>query len=235
MQRMAWGGLRLLAFVACTAAPVHAQNLEVPLALGAGPAWVTLGSSGTQGGSLAGPYTAIRVEAAAVLDRAFLERNVRHVPPGYRRLIRNTDEIRLGSLYVPRTLILSRATGTSLVGATWDLVGMRQPIITDGPVKLDLTGRLVLAAARLDQSGGPGVAGSRATTFIRPGVAVGLGVAIALAPGLNLRFGMDEAAYVPQAVGGGLLEMSGPDGSLWRMGSPWAMVEFRVPYNAAVP
>ncbi|MEB3204910.1 MAG: hypothetical protein VKP57_09445 [Candidatus Sericytochromatia bacterium] len=235
MPRTVRIGFGVLACLAITAAPSRAERLEFPLALGAGPSWVTLGPSTPQGGPPAGPFTAIRIEAAAVLDRTLLERNMSRVPAGYGRLLGNTDELRVGNLFVPRTLILSRTADTSLVGATWDLVGLRQPLINKGPVRLDLNGRLVLAAARLEQTGLAGLTGPRITNFIRPGIALGVGAALALAPGLNLRVGFDETAFIPQALGGGLHETDGPGGSLWRMGSPWAMVEYQVPFRSTLP
>lgn len=225
-------------FLACLAGPVgpaYADSPDLPLALGAGPSWVTIGPLAAQGGGTGGPFTAIRIEAAAVLDRTFLERNMSRVPAGYRRLLGNTDELRVGNLFVPRTLILSRTADTSLIGATWDLVGLRQPLINRGPIRLDLNGRLVMAAARLEQTGLAGLTGPRITNFIRPGIALGVGAALALAPGLNLRVGLDETAFIPQALGGGLHETDGPGGSLWRMGSPWAMAEYQLPFRSTLP
>lgn len=215
--------------------PVRAQSsVDVPLAVAAGPALFRPGLLSGDSGWTEGGFAGLRIDVGAVLGREFLARNMGRVPEHYRAWLARTDEVRVGSLYIPESLILAQGNTSSMFGATWSPIGTRMPL-SDGPIQLDLNARLVLTLARLETPGSGAGDPRVVTTFARPGLALGASVSLLLRQELRLRAGWDEAFYVPQGIGAGLGEVASSRGALWRLGAPWIMLEWRGPIRMVLP
>lgn len=226
--------LRLLpaaiAVLACLAAgPAAAAELEVPVDLGIGPAgcWFTgpIGANQPVHGGL-------KLSLAAVLDREFINAHLDRVPPRYRAMASRMDEVRYRpSLLIPESLWISPRVGdVGVYGVTWRPVGVAIPL-AKGDSRLDLGAGLLLTAAYLH--GNPQVLPSGSMVFVRPGIDVTLRWEVpVIEDAFLVAVGWTSQIYLPQKLGGSLLESGGFDaGSLWHVGQLFVTLHWRILYT----
>ena len=201
------------------------KGVEVPVDIGVGPAahWVT-GPVAQQDPLLGG--LAISIEA--VLDKKTIRKFRRRIPNEYRQMVLQMDEVRISHPLIPDTLWIHPAglTGTTgMYGIGWRPLGVGVPLIRE-PFKLDLSAGPRLTYAYLHSTVLPSP-----THFLRPGIDATLEVEIPFSERFLVSFGWDSQVYIPQEVGGSILETAPLDASIWHIGQAFLKFHFRVPYT----
>jgi hypothetical protein len=208
----------------------HAKEVTVPIDVGIGPAAMIWTGPIAQDQPV---HWGLSISANAVLDQKFLRKNRKMIPKQYRRQVTQMDEIRIGYLLIPDTLIISpKVNNTGMYGINWSPVSMGIPLVNK-PFDLKLTADLMLTYAFIysdnDDVG--------TTHFLRPGLGLGVNLELPLGGRFFLSMGWRSAFYVPQAVNSSLQDL-GPitEGdltqSIWHVGQGAAQVHYRFPYKA---
>ncbi len=68
------------------------------------------------------------------------------------------------------------------------------------------------------------------THFLRPGLDVLGEIEVPFSERFLVSFGWDSQFYIPQEVGGSILELGALDDSIWHIGQGFLKLHFRVPY-----
>ena len=204
-----------------------AAATEVPIDVGVGPAatWWT--------GSLAADQPAhwgVKLSVAAVLDRAFLQRNQARIPPRYRAMAARTDEVRIGpSIFIPDALTISPKTAhTGMYGITWRPIALSIPLAR-GATALDLGAGALLTYTFIHSDAFEW----RWMNFARPGIDLSLRWEVPIVPQrLLLTLGWASQFYLPQALGASVYEPVQLDQPLiWHVGQAFLQVHWRFPYE----
>ena len=213
----------------CTPLAAEAGKVTVPIDIGVGPAAQIWTGPIAQDQTV---HTGLAISAAAVLDQKFLKKNRKLIPKQYRRQITQMNEIRIGHLLVPDTLIISpKRDNTGMYGITWSPLSLSTPL-TQGPVRLDASADLLLTYTFIHSDSD--AIGN--THFLRPGLGLGSKLEFPLGGPFRFSISWRSALYVPQQVGGGLDEL-GPvaEGdltqSIWHVGQAAAQLHYRFPFS----
>ena len=109
----------------CSSMAQAAKILTVPIDVGVGP------SALTWTGDLANDqpwHFGLSISAAAIIDQKTLKKHRKKIPKQYRSQLKKMDEIRIGYLLIPDTLILSpKRENTGMFGATWSPISLGIP------------------------------------------------------------------------------------------------------------
>ncbi len=201
-----------------------AKKVEVPIDIGVGPT----------ANMVTGPvyrdqpvHTGLTLSIAAVLDKKTLRQLKSEIPSQYRQQVLQMDEIRISHFLIPDQFFIS---GRGWMGGTTGMYGIGfRPLalslpVVKGPVRVDLgTGlRLTYAYLPSDTLGN--------THFLRPGLDLKGTVEVPLSESFLVSFGWNSQVYIPQEVGGSILELGAFDQSIWHIGQGFAKVHVRVPY-----
>lgn len=207
----------------------EAKRVTVPIDIGVGPA-AQIWSGPIAQDQLV--HTGLSISAAAVLDQQFLKQNRRLIPKQYRRQVTQMNEIRIGHLLVPDTLIISpKVQNTGMYGITWRPVTLSIPLIDNG-VRVDTSADLLFTYTYIDSD----LESLGTTHFVRPG----LGLTGALEFPLGGRFRASiywrSGLYVPQKVGGALDQLGPVDEgdltqSIWHVGQGAIRLHYRFPFT----
>lgn len=214
----------------------RANEVEVPVDVGVGPAFSMLGNPLSDGALLSGPvvedqpfHYGLRLEIAAVIDREWVRENPRAVPRKYRGMFRPGTEVRIRPLIlslIPRTLHISPKFGeTSVYGATWRLLGAGVSLWRSGESRIGVRAGLIGTYAHIASE-----AFDSPTHFFRPGLSAGLHFNTMFDDNVGMSLGWESNAYIPQTLGASPLLI--PEGdTLWHFGEAFLMFHFRFPYR----
>lgn len=178
-------------------------------------------------------HTGLRLSVAAVLDEEFAARHPKLVPKAYRKMFAGGNEV----LYTPGQLALlpgwillsPKTRNTGMAGATWRLLGAGLGFGTH-PVRFGVGAGLVATYAYVSSDTLPSP-----THFLRPGIDLNVDLRFTLTKSLLVSIGWDSQIYVPQALGGSILEVPGPDvPRILHMGIAYLQLHFRFPYTTSL-
>ncbi|WIG92850.1 hypothetical protein [Myxococcus sp. SDU36] len=212
--------LLLCALLVPAAAP--AQRVTVPVDVGVGPAAFAFFGPVFDDQPI---HTGLKLSVEAVLDKEWLKKNQRRVPPRYRKYAKSLDEVRISpSILIPDALIISpKLRDTGMYGATWKPLSLGVPL-TSSPARLSLGAGLLLTYVYMHSDTLPD------THFVRPGAEVGIDLELPLSKSFLLGVGWESAFYVPQELGGlGLPERLSE--GIFHVGQVYLQLHFRFPYT----
>lgn len=176
-----------------------------------------------------------RLNMYAVIDRKFLRQNWACIPPQYRGYARGVTEARIKPAFlnlIPRELIISPKipdlNNTGIYGIGWNLFSLGLAPISD-PFRVSLTLGLPVKYMYIhsDTLGSP-------THFARPGLEAMFDIEIPVSQRFLFSFGWVSQVYIPQRVGGSLLDVGPLDQSIWHIGQAFFKLHFRVPYETSI-
>lgn len=214
------------------------QTAEVPINIGAGPAFYFL--TGALQNEQA-PHYGIKLETYAIADKKLLKKNRKKVPRKYRKLLKGVDQVRIGIAWIPDSLILSPGEkNTSIYGATWRPLSLGIPLIKNP--RLHLGAGLLMSYAYINTDYGDLPESERdpnlpegTTHFLRPGADLRASVEIELTDTVALSGGWSSAFYVPQALGGGIGDLGeGDDSAILHIGQAFVVLNIRIPHKTKI-
>ena len=224
-----------LLLVTSAAQPAEAAELTVPVDVGVGPAffhgiWPLF--DGAPGGDPILGHFGLKVSLAAIIKQEVIKANLHRVPKRYRRMAARMKQVRYRpSIFIPDALIISpKLNGTGIYGVTWRPIGLSVPLFSRGTtVTVDLGALLTAAYIHSDNMTVDSM------FFLRPGIDVGAEVEVPVTDNFLVSFGWNWQAYIPQIVGGGLLETTFESnalgGTVWNMAQAFLKLHFRFPYT----
>lgn len=207
------------------------------------------------------PYHAtLRLDLHAIITNELIKKNKNRIPKKYRQLALKQEELRFrpGAIsFIPTNVVISPMEKTQLYGANWGLLGVGvAPKL--GPLRLGISAQLQVSAFYLssdldlqalatqgsadsmdnmmmsDSSEDPAEEEGTSMFFLRPGLSLAADLEIPLKKdAFAVSIGWKSTAYLPQDIGGGVLDMSfdNLDGSMWLMHQVYLDFHFRVPYS----
>ena len=215
-----------LSFMATAA---HAEKIEVPIDIGVGPAGVMWNGPISADQSL---HYALSISGGAVLDKALIKKNGKRIPKKYRRMAKSLDEVRIGHILIPDTLIISpQLNNTGIYGVSWSPLKLGVPLVKK-PFRLKLTANPVFTYAFI-HSNQPQIGSMH---FARPGLAAGASLEFKLFGPLRCSLHARTQLYVPQATGGsvadlGLTDNGLSDNAIWHVEQFALRIHYRFPYR----
>ncbi|MBA2665170.1 MAG: hypothetical protein H0U74_22980 [Bradymonadaceae bacterium] len=213
------------------------QPVTVPVDIGVGPTFNMLGNIDVENLGLSGPiyedqtfHYGIRISLAAIIDQEFMRNNQRLIPRQYRDQAKSMGEIRIKpgvAALIPTSLIISpKFRNTGVYAATWTPLGLGLALLSE-PVRLSLHGGVIATYAFIHSDTIPSP-----THFLRPGAELSLDLEIPITRQFLISFGWASQFYIPQKIGGSILETGLEDGpSLWHIGQGFLLLHFRFPYT----
>lgn len=216
------------------------NEVTVPVDVGVGPAFFSLGNPLQGDQLLSGPivedqpfHYGLRFSMAAIIDYEFVRTHKGLVPTKYRSMFKPGSEVRYtpGILaIIPRDLIISPKTNnTGVYGATWQLLHVGIDLLKGSKSRLGVGAGLLATYAYIDSD-----AFASPTHFLRPGVSVGLDFGTMFNDSFGISAGWDSNFYIPQDIGGPILQAGEADASLWHIGEAFVMLHFRFPYTTTL-
>lgn len=204
-----------------------ADEVKVPINIGVGPAFLHF--SGAVGDDQTW-HTGIELSLAAVIDQETIRTYEHRIPPQYRRLAEQVEEVKVGYLFIPDMLFLSPRTAgknTGVYGATWRPLA---PGISLGGerVKMVVSAGLLLSYAWLHSETLPN------THFLRPGLDGRAEVTWRISDGWLLSGGWSSGLYLPQRIGGFGMG-GGTQDAIWHIGRGFGLLHYRLPYAVTIP
>lgn len=223
-----------------TGRPRAKKKVTVPVEVGVGPAFFALSNPYSGGEVLGGPLTegqlfqyGVRIDIAAIITHEFVQKNPRLVPRKYKSMFKPGSEFRYtpGILaLIPRDLIISpKLNDTGAYGANWELMALGIDLLSSSNANLNLGAGLLATYIYIDSE-----LAEASTHFLRPGISLGLSAGAMLSDSFGLRIGWNSNFYIPQAIGGGILEMGEGDQSLWHIGEAYLQLRFRFPFTTTI-
>ncbi len=208
--------------------PTHAEVITVPVDIGIGPAghWLT----GIVGDDQL-VHTGLRLSLVAIADHDLIMKHLNRVPAQYRQMASQLREYRYSpSIFIPDTIIISpKVQHTGMYGASWRLLPVTVDLAPDRTTRLDFNISPLLTYTFVHSDTLPG----GTMHFLRPGVDVGFEWTIpVLEDAFLISMGYASQFYVPQAVGGAILELPNGRPSIWHIAQVFLMLHWRVPYDA---
>jgi hypothetical protein len=216
--------------------PAEAAKITVPVDVGVGPAALTWSGAIAQDQPI---HFGLSISAAAIVDQATLKKHRKKIPAQLRRQLTQMEEIRVGYLLIPDTLIVSpKQQHTSMYGATWSPISLGVPF-TDGPVRIKAQGSALFTYTFIhsdDTSLGT-------THFFRPGLGLGGHMEFPLGGDFHFSVAWRSGLYLPQRLGGAI-DALGPilsgalaehpedldlRRSIWHVGQGSAQLHYRFP------
>lgn len=227
-----------------------ARATDVPINIGVGPAvyYVPEHLSADD----PEPFYGLKLHIKAVIDKKLVEKNKNKIPPQYRKAVEKVDEIRVGYLLIPESIMLGARTkehGPEFYGATWKPLGLGIPLKM-GPARLALQTGLVITYAfvnignykipnesekELKEDPRKEVTyRDQVTHFLRPGAELNLDFEIKFSDNFLTSLGWSSAYYIPEKIGGGMgsIGMDQLEKSLWRIHQAYLMAHYRFPIKA---
>ena len=238
-------------FVMCT----MSQRLvaaEIPVNIGVGPAAFYVPEHLEEDDPK--PFYGLKLHIKAIIDKKLIERNKGKIPDQYRKAVEKVDEIRVGYLLIPETIMLGtrkKDSGPEFFGATWRPIGLGVPVKM-GPARLSLdTGLLITYAfintgsykipeqsnKELEKNPRTEVTYRDQTThFLRPGMDLKLDLEVMFSDSFLTSIGWSSAYYIPQKIGGSIGSVGADqlEKSLWRIHQAYLMMNYRIPVNAKI-
>ncbi len=238
-------------FVLCTVSQ-RSLAVEIPVNIGVGPFAFYVPEHLEEDDPK--PFYGLKLHIKAIIDKKLIERNKGKIPDQYRKAVEKVDEIRVGYLLIPETIMLGTRTkdsGPEFFGATWRPIGLGVPVKM-GPATLSLdTGLLITYAfintgsykipnqSNEDIEKNPRTEityRDQTTHFLRPGMDLKLDLEVKFSDSFLTSLGWSSAYYIPQKIGGGIGSIGADqlEKSLWRIHQAYLMVHYRIPVNAKI-
>jgi hypothetical protein len=212
--------------------PVDAAPITVPVEAALGPA-LYFGPGPLFEGTA--PHYGLKIGLAAIIDQATIRRNIKRVPPAYRKQAAEIDELRVRpSIFIPDALIISpNLHGTGIVGATWRPLSLAIPLVNAGVrLRFEAAALLTYAFIWSDRMA------AETIHFLRPGLEGGLRLEIPITDVVGVAMGANAGFYVPQQPGRGVFalpdEATGLDGSIWLLAQCTIGLTIRFPYDVDI-
>lgn len=215
-------------------APQYKQ-IAVPVQIGVGPVGYLIGTPNIEEMRLGGPiledqlfHTGLRISLTAVISQQLIRENPELVPRQYRNQVAQMGEIRMSPMIaslIPSSLFISpKFQNTGIFGSTWTLFRVGLAPVTD-PIRVGLSAGLLGSYAYIYSDL------FESTHFLRPGIDAALDIEIPIAEDFLISFGWASQFYLPQRVGGSILEVPiGEPDTIWHMGQLYLQFHVRVPY-----
>jgi hypothetical protein len=244
-------GLLAIGFVVASFGHL-ASAAEIPVNIGVGPAAFYVPEHLEEDDPK--PFYGFRLHIKAIIDKKLIEKNKGKIPDQYRKAVEKVDEVRVGYLLIPETVMLGTRTkeaGPEFFGATWRPIGLGVPLKM-GPAMLSLDTGLLITYAFIntgsykipDQSNKDIEKNPRTeitfrdqtTHFLRPGMDLKLELEVKFSDSLLTSLGWSSAYYIPQKIGGGIGTVGADqlEKSLWRIHQAFVMLHYRLPVKAKI-
>ena len=210
----------------------QAAKITVPIDVGVGP------SALTWTGDLADDqpwHFGLSISAAAIIDQKTLKKHKKKIPKQYRSQLKKMDEIRVGYLLIPDTLILSpKRENTGMFGATWSPISLGIPAEV-GNSKMRLGVDALLTYTYIDSD----LENIGTTHFLRIGIGPGADLEVPLGETFLFSLHWRSGIYIPQQIGGGVGDLGPilegqPDESIWHVGQGSFQLHYRFPYSTRI-
>jgi len=220
----------LLALLFCQSA--EAKKIEVPIDIGVGPAALIWTGPIAQDQPI---HTGLSISAAAILDQAMLKKHRKMIPKQYRRQVTQMDELRIGYLLIPDSIIISpKLQNTGMYGVNWSPLSLGMPL-NPKPFSIKATADLMLTYTFI-HSDDPDIGN---THFLRPGLGLGANVEFPLGGPFYFSMSWRSALYLPQRIGGGIgdlgpIEEGDLSQSIWHVGQGAAQLHYRFPFTTRI-
>ena len=207
------------------------RQIDTPVQVGAGP------SAHFINGPLRGEQLAHfggRLSLTGVMLEETMRKHWRCFPDKYRRLLRKPQEVRakpLAAALIPSELIISpKLHTTAIYGVGWNLLGVGASLLSSDAVKFSLKANLPLKYMYIqsDTVASP-------THFLRPGLGGKAELEFKLAPSFLISLGWESQLFVPQRVGGTILEVGPLNEAIWHIGQAFLQFHIRLPYKTNAP
>jgi hypothetical protein len=201
-----------------------AEEVEIPLNIGVGPAAYLIF------GPVADDQTfhyGLKLHMAAVIDERTLRENRDKIPKQYREAVGQLGEARIGFIYIPDSLFISPGLNTGIYGATWRPISFGLNILRKP--RLGVDAGLIATYAYIHST-----TLSSPTHFLRPGLDIKGELEIPILDVLLISLGWTSQFYIPQKVGGSIIEFGPIERSIWHIGQPFLMLHVRIPYKTSL-
>lgn len=215
-----------LSFVATTG---YAEKIEVPVDIGVGPSGLMWNGPISADQPF---HYALSISAGAVLDKKQIKKHGKRIPKKYRKMAKTLDEVRIGHLLVPDTVIISPKTNhTGMYGVNWSPLKLGMPLVKK-PFRLKVTLNPVLTYTFIHSD----LAEIGTTHFLRPGIAGGVSLEFPLFGPFRCSVHARSQVYIPQATGGsvvdlGLTDNGLADNAIWHVEQVALRIHYRFPYR----
>jgi hypothetical protein len=214
------------------------SQVTLPVDLGIGPTtnWFT-GPVGDDQGA----HYGLKLELAAIIDKATIKQNRKRIPKKYRNMALKMDEIVYRPFWwLPDSLLISpKVRNAYAYGVTLRPVGLGLSFLNNSAFKLTLGAGLVLTYAYLGNDQWMAQGYQRNTMhFLRPGADAKAELLLKLSRSFLVSVGWDSHFYPPQRLGAGITDGWGAkplDHSLWHNGQGFLLLHFRFPYSTTLP
>lgn len=212
----------VLTAVLLAAPAARGGEVTVPVDVGVGPAFHFI-TGPVQDDQLV--HYGLKLSVAAIIDQATLQANQGRVPERYRSMVSRLAEVRFSpSIFIPDTLFISpKVNHTQMWGVSWTPFGLGLTLARVPRIRLGADLRLTYAFIGSDTLGD--------THFLRPGIDLNLDVEIPVTDNFLVSLGWTSQLYIPQRVGGGVLDTGPFEETIWHIGQAYLMLHFRFPYT----
>ena len=211
-------------------APVGASEIEVPIDVGVGPSGLMW--NGPLAADQPLHYALSSMSGGAVLDQELIKKNGKRIPKQYRKMAKNLDEVRIGHLLLPDTIIISpKINRTGMYGVNWSPLKLGLPLVKK-PFRLKLTVNPVLTYTFIHSD----LVEIGTTHFLRPGIAGGVSLEFPLFGPFRCSVHARSQVYIPQATGGSVVDLGFTENGLanhaiWRVTQFALRIHYRFPYR----
>ncbi len=201
------------------------KTVEIPIDIGVGPAAHLITGPVMQDQPA---HFGLAFSVEAVLDKKLIRKFKKRIPAQYRQMALSMDEIRISHPLIPDTFFISPAgilSDTGMYGLSLRPIGVNLPLI-DGDVdfKIGLGARLTYFHMHSRTLPSP-------TNFLRPGLDVKAEMEVPFSDTTLISFGWDSQFYIPQTLGGSILEVGPLSDSIWHVGQGFVKLHVRIPYT----
>lgn len=200
------------------------------------------------------PFYGLRLHIKAVIDRDALRKNKNKIPAQYRAAVEKVDEVRVGYLLVPETIMIGPRRsphGPEIYGASWRPLAIDLPLKL-GPTRLSIGTGLMITYAyvntgdyrivdqtdkELKDLGNAAIKYRAQTThFLRPGADLNAEYEVKFSSEFLMSLGWSSAFYVPQEIGGPFFSLGADDlqKSLWRVHQAYLVLHYRMPVQVSL-
>lgn len=185
-------------------------------------------------------HAGLRVEIAAVIDRAMLRKHAGQLPPWARGVAGSLNEVKVRPSFLallPEELIISpQFWNTGMYGAIWRPYGLGLQLVEQPGfrVRAGAAVDVVALAVHSTTVGVPVDAPAGAQSFtvvLRPGLNATVAAEVPLSNEWLVSAGWASDFFVPQPIGRPPWEVFPIDDALFHLGGPYVMVHGRFPYT----
>ena len=205
--------------------------VSTPVQIGAGPAAQFI-SGPIQQDQVA--HLGGRLALTGVMLEETMRQHWQCFPAKYRSMLGRPQEVRVKPLVaslIPSELIVSpKLKNTGIYGIGWHLIGVGLAPIS-GPVRFDIKLSLPVKYMYIHSDtlfDGP-------MHFLRPGLEGKAELEFLITRDFLFSLGWASQLFIPQRVGGPILELGSIGDSIWHIGQAFFKLHLRMPYETPMP